>query len=118
MEILGIGFPELVLILIIVLLVMGPEDLQRTARLLGRGLRRVRRSGVWQALLQIQQELRWFFIHLEHEAGLEETRRHIEEVLLESDQLPPSVDEGLQNDAPADEGFSHLSSPTSGEDEK
>jgi len=40
----GIGFPELLLILVIALIVLGPEKLPQIARALGRGLYEIRRA--------------------------------------------------------------------------
>ncbi|MBI3802297.1 MAG: twin-arginine translocase subunit TatB [Nitrospirae bacterium] len=40
----GIGFPELLLILVIALVVLGPEKLPQIARMLGRGLYEIRRA--------------------------------------------------------------------------
>jgi Tat protein translocase TatB subunit len=40
----GIGFPELVVILVLALLVLGPERLPELARALGRGLAELKRA--------------------------------------------------------------------------
>ncbi|NKE70378.1 Sec-independent protein translocase protein TatB [Candidatus Manganitrophus noduliformans] len=40
----GIGFPELLLILAIALVILGPEKLPQIARVIGRGLGEVRRA--------------------------------------------------------------------------
>lgn len=40
----GIGFPELLLILAIALVILGPEKLPQIARAIGRGLGEVRRA--------------------------------------------------------------------------
>ncbi len=109
MEILGIGFPELILILIILLLVMGPEDIQKAARTLGRGLRKLKTSGVWQSIHQIRQELQWVWWRIEQEASLEETVRKIQhELTPEPPATPPeepaSPHESLKGPPPEAEG--------------
>ncbi|MFY9268231.1 MAG: Sec-independent protein translocase protein TatB [Candidatus Manganitrophaceae bacterium] len=40
----GIGFPELLLILVIALIVLGPDRLPEIARAVGRGLHQIRRA--------------------------------------------------------------------------
>ena len=40
----GIGFPELLLILVIALIILGPDKLPQIARALGKGLHEVRRA--------------------------------------------------------------------------
>ncbi|TAK02494.1 MAG: twin-arginine translocase subunit TatB [Candidatus Manganitrophaceae bacterium] len=40
----GIGFPELLLILVIALVILGPEKLPQIARAVGRGLYEIRRA--------------------------------------------------------------------------
>lgn len=41
----GVGFSELMMIMVVVLLVVGPQKLPEIARTLGKGLRTVRRAG-------------------------------------------------------------------------
>ena len=50
----GIGFPELVVILIVALLVLGPEGIPRLAREVGRLTAQLRR-----AAQEVQEELDW-----------------------------------------------------------
>ena len=69
MDILGVGFPELILIFIIILIVMGPKDMQKAARTLGRWLRRARTSAAWHSLAQLRAEIRHYFQELEYEMG-------------------------------------------------
>lgn len=81
MDILGIGFPELVLLFIIVLLVMGPEDMQKTARTIGRWLADLRRSDVWRSLVQLRRETQRALYQVEREVNLEENLREVERSL-------------------------------------
>ncbi len=73
MEILDVGIPELIVIFVIIMLVMGPEDVQKTARTLGRWVRAARSSEIWQGMVQVSRELRWQFTRLSREAGLDES---------------------------------------------
>lgn len=53
----GIGFPELVVILLLALIVLGPQRLPALARSLGRGLAALKQAAD-EAQTQIQDELR------------------------------------------------------------
>jgi Sec-independent protein translocase protein TatA len=79
MEILGIGPLELVFILLIALIVLGPKDMVKAGRTLGRFLRSVITSPTWKAVTQTSHELRRLPNRLIREAGLEEELRKLEE---------------------------------------
>lgn len=72
MEILGIGPLEALFILILALLVIGPGELGRTARSLGRFLNRLYRSEAWSAMSEASRNLRTLPNRLAREAALEE----------------------------------------------
>ncbi len=69
MDILGVGIPELLFILLIALLVMGPEDLAKAGRTLGKWLRALVQSDTWQLLKQTSKELQDLPTRLMREAG-------------------------------------------------
>ena len=71
MEILGIGAPELIFIIIIALIVLGPKDLQKTGRTIGRWLNRLVRSDGWKAFQQTSREIRNLPTNLMREANME-----------------------------------------------
>ena len=76
-----IGFPELVLIAVVGLLVIGPERLPETLRTLGLWLGRMRRS-----FTKVKNEI-------EKEIGMDEVRRqlHSESVMEEMKQIEADV---------------------------
>ena len=71
MEILGIGAPELVFIVIIALIVLGPKDMQKTGRTIGRWLNQLVQSDSWKAFQQTSREIRNLPTNLMREANLE-----------------------------------------------
>ena len=71
MEILGIGAPELIFIVIIALIVLGPKDMQKTGRTIGRWLNQLVRSDGWKAFQQTSREIRNLPTSLMREANLE-----------------------------------------------
>jgi sec-independent protein translocase protein TatB len=58
MEILGIGMPELIFIVIIALLILGPKDMQKAGRTIGKFLRSVVTSDGWKLFQQTSRDLR------------------------------------------------------------
>jgi Sec-independent protein translocase protein TatA len=72
MDFLGVGPLELVFILIIALIIFGPNDIVRTGKSLGRFLRKVVTSDGWKAFQQASKGMRDLPTTLIREAGLEE----------------------------------------------
>lgn len=58
MEILGIGMPELIFVIIIALIVLGPRDMQKAGRTIGKFLRNLITSDGWKVFQQTSRELR------------------------------------------------------------
>lgn len=71
MEILGIGINELIFILIIALLVLGPKDMQKTGKTIGRWLRDISRSEGWKIFQQTSREIRTLPTKLIRDANVE-----------------------------------------------
>lgn len=71
MEILGIGAPELVFILVIAIIVLGPKDMQKAGRTIGRWLNQLIRSDSWKVFQRTSAELRNLPRNLMREANME-----------------------------------------------
>ena len=71
MEILGIGPSELVFIIIIALIVLGPKDMQKAGKTIGRWLNQLVRSDGWKAFQRTTNELRNLPNNLMREANME-----------------------------------------------
>ncbi|NWF63560.1 MAG: twin-arginine translocase TatA/TatE family subunit [Chloroflexi bacterium] len=71
MEILGIGLPELVFIFIIALLILGPKDMQKAGKTVGRWLNRLINSDAWKVVRRSSLELRNLPTNLMREANLD-----------------------------------------------
>jgi Sec-independent protein translocase protein TatA len=84
MEILGIGPLELVFILLIALIVLGPTDMVKAGRTIGRFLRRLVISPGWRNFQQASRELRTLPNKLMRDAGLEEELAAIREITKET----------------------------------
>ena len=71
MEIFGIGASELIFILIIALIVLGPKDMQNAGRTIGRWLNQLVRSDSWKIFQRTSAELRNLPRNLMREANTE-----------------------------------------------
>lgn len=72
MDFLGVGPLELVFILILVLIIFGPNDIVRAGKSLGKFMRRVVTSDGWKAFQQARRGISDLPTQLMREAGLEE----------------------------------------------
>lgn len=93
MDILGIGPLELLLILIIALIVLGPSDMVKAGRTVGKFLRQVVTSPTWHAVTKTSQELRNLPNKLMRDAGLEEDFKDIQNATRKA--IPPSINQDL-----------------------
>jgi Sec-independent protein translocase protein TatA len=71
MEILGIGMSELVFIVLIALIVLGPKDMQKAGKTIGKFLRDIITSDGWKMFQKTSQELRTLPNRLMREANEE-----------------------------------------------
>lgn len=74
MEILGIGPSELVFIVIIALILLGPKDMQKAGRTIGKWLRQIVTSDGWKLFQQTSREIQTLPNRLMREAALEELK--------------------------------------------
>lgn len=87
MDFLGVGPMELIFILIIALIVLGPKDMVKAGRTLGVFLRRIMKSPTWQAVQQTSRDLRYLPNRLVREAGLEEEAEELKKIGQEVEDL-------------------------------
>ena len=80
MDFLGIGPLELIFILIIALIVLGPKDMVKTGRTIGKFLRSIVQSPVFHTVQRTSQEMRTLPTKLMREAGLEESAKELQQI--------------------------------------
>jgi sec-independent protein translocase protein TatB len=71
MEIFGIGASELIFILIIAIIVLGPKDMQKAGRTIGRWLNQLVQSDSWKVFQRTSAELRNLPRKLMRDANME-----------------------------------------------
>src|SRR5512145_1733598 len=89
MEILGIGASELFFIVLIAIIVLGPKDMQKAGKTVGRWLNQLMRSDGWKAFQRASKEIRNLPTNLMREANLDELREMDRDIRNSIDPRPP-----------------------------
>ena len=77
MDIFGIGPTELVFIILIALILLGPKEMEKTGRTIGRFLRDLTKSDSWRTFRDTSRELRNLPNRLMREANLEDLEKDV-----------------------------------------
>ncbi|NTV36198.1 MAG: hypothetical protein HGA53_04525 [Anaerolineaceae bacterium] len=77
MDIFGIGLPEILFIIVIILVLFGPKDIAVNARKAAKFIRRFLQSPLWQDVQGTSREIRDLPTKLMREAGLEELKNDV-----------------------------------------
>lgn len=77
MNILGIGPVEFIFVLIILILIFGPNDLAKAGKTIGRFLNRIVKSDGWRAVREVSKELKDLPNKLAREAELDDTLKEL-----------------------------------------
>jgi Sec-independent protein translocase protein TatA len=91
MEIFGIGPLELLFILLIALIILGPGDMVKAGLTLGRLLRKIITSPEWHTVQKASRELRYLPNRLMREASLEDLSKDLTEINKIGGQLSSEV---------------------------
>jgi sec-independent protein translocase protein TatB len=89
MEIFGIGPQELFFIVLIAIIVLGPKDMQKAGKTVGRWLNQVMKSDGWRAFQRASKEIRNLPTNLMREANLEELQKMDRDIRNSIDPRPP-----------------------------
>ncbi len=89
MEIFGIGPQELFFIVLIAIIVLGPKDMQKAGKTVGRWLNRFMRSDGWKAFQRASREIRNLPTNLMREANLDELKEMDRDIRNSIDPRPP-----------------------------
>jgi sec-independent protein translocase protein TatB len=92
MEFLGVGPLELVFIAIIALIIIGPKDMVKTGRTLGKALRKIVSSPIWRVVRETGQNLQELPNRLIREAGLEEDVQDLQNLQKDVRETVNSID--------------------------
>jgi len=93
MDILGVGLSELIFIIIIALIVLGPKDMQKAGKTIGKWMRDIVTSDWWKIFQQTSRELRTLPNKLMREANedLNQVQQEIRNASsFDGEQIRPS----------------------------
>jgi sec-independent protein translocase protein TatB len=111
MEIFGIGPQELFFIVLIAIIVLGPRDMQKAGKTVGRWLNQVMRSDGWKAFQRASREIRNLPTNLMREANLEELQKMDRDIRNSIDPRPP-VARPAQQQPPSNQAVASEPVPT------
>jgi sec-independent protein translocase protein TatB len=74
MDILGVGPMELFFVVILALIILGPKDMQKAGRSMGRWLNNLVRSDTWKMVRQASNKIKYLPNELMREAGMEDIK--------------------------------------------
>ena len=80
MDIFGIGPTELVFIILIALILLGPKEMEKTGRTIGRFLRDMTKSEGWRAFRDTSREIRNLPSRLMREANIEDIQKNVVQI--------------------------------------
>src|SRR5512138_1367364 len=112
MEILGVGPSELIFIVLLAIIILGPKDMQKAGKSIGRFLNQLVRSDSWKVFQKTSTEIRNLPRNLMREANMEieETEKQLQRT------LDPRMLDPLSN-PPASASDSTPAAPASNEAE-
>ena len=114
MEIFGVGTSEFIFIILIAIIVLGPKDMQKAGRTIGRFLNQLIKSDSWKIFQQTSNEIRNLPRNLMREANMEmmEAEKDLRRVI--DPRTPPTTPSSSSSPKPppADETDSVLPDST------
>jgi sec-independent protein translocase protein TatB len=96
MDIFGIGPTELVFIILIALIILGPKDMEKTGRAIGRFLRNMTTSDGWQVFRETSREIRNLPNRLMREANIEDLEKEVGKIGKEVDEVGKEIEEASE----------------------
>lgn len=86
MEFLGVGPMELIFVVILALIILGPKDMQKAGRSMGRWMNNLVKSDTWKMVRQASNKIKYLPNELMREAGLEDIKKASQELNKEINQ--------------------------------
>lgn len=101
MNFLGVGPLELLFILLLILIIFGPKEVEKAGKTLGKSLNKFVRSDTWKTLNRTSQEIKALPDRLMREAGLEDLEKTAKEELHQVEHIiRQSINDDSANNSP------------------
>ncbi len=91
----GVGFGEIVFVLVLMIIVLGPKKMVEGARSLGKTIRKVTRSQFWKEAVKTSREIQSIPKKIIDEAGIEDDVKEISRAL--DPKFPNSIDGSIHS---------------------
>jgi len=88
LDILGIGLPELIFIIVILLIVLGPDEMQSTGRKIGKLVNKIVNSEQWRKAREVNRQVRNIPTQLAREANIADLEKDIEKAVESIPKFP------------------------------
>jgi Sec-independent protein translocase protein TatA len=118
MEILGIGFGELLFIVLIILILFGPTEMVKTGKTLGQWLNQLVQSPTYKALTKTGEELKNLPRNLMLKANLEGLDQDVKQIGKEVYAQTKAIGGALGNSSEKDKVFRSLEAATQAKQKK
>jgi len=93
MDIFGIGPTEIAFIVLLALILLGPKEMEKTGRTIGRFLRDLTRSESWRAFRDTSREIRNLPNRLMREANIEDLQKDMGEISKDVGKIGKEIEE-------------------------
>jgi sec-independent protein translocase protein TatB len=90
MEILGIGPLELLLIMLLAIIILGPKDIQKVGKSIGQNLNKLVKSDTWKSMQQASEKVKNLPTELMRDAEIENLKKELENVSSETPRILPT----------------------------
>jgi Sec-independent protein translocase protein TatA len=112
MEFLGIGPLELLFIVLIALIILGPKDVEKTGKSIGRGLTKLVKSDTWKTVRQTSDKLKSLPDELMREAGIEDMKQSLDSEIIQPVKDTQKALNSWENGSPVSESGPSEKDPT------
>jgi len=96
MEFLGVGPLELLFILLIALILLGPSDMVKAGRTLARIVRQVLTSDGWKTFMQASNQIRTLPNEFLRDAGLDDIQNQLQQTINQTRQIAEETQKDLR----------------------